>query len=88
MGSLEYEFSNDYLKLKPKEATLLDLFIFLLPFGSIKLRKLVDCPPEKEESYTSFTNRWVIFFSILSQKSLFALANLLEKWESSTGIFS
>ncbi|XP_022135571.1 uncharacterized protein LOC111007483 isoform X2 [Momordica charantia] len=87
MGPEDYQFSNDYLILKPEEATLLDLFLFILPFGYLRLRKLVDCPEEKEESYKSFGNRWVIFISILSQKFLLAIANLLEKWEPMRGKF-
>ncbi|XP_022152547.1 uncharacterized protein LOC111020243 [Momordica charantia] len=75
MGSKEIQFASDYLILKPEEATLLDLFLFVLPFGFKNLRKLVDCPPEKEESYNSFGNRWIIFFSILWQKILLAFLN-------------
>ncbi|XP_022139747.1 uncharacterized protein LOC111010582 [Momordica charantia] len=87
MGSQENKFSSDYLILKPEEATLLHLFLFTLPFGYRKLRNLVDCPVAKENSYTTFGNRWVIFISILLQKFLLAIANLIKYCKSMRGKF-
>ncbi|KAG6591383.1 Lipase, partial [Cucurbita argyrosperma subsp. sororia] len=74
MGSKQNEFSEDYLILKPKEASLVDVFLFILPLGSRRIRSLIDCPDAKEESYSSFKARCTIFVSILVQKFLLALA--------------
>ncbi|XP_022132571.1 uncharacterized protein LOC111005368 isoform X1 [Momordica charantia] len=85
MGSEDHQFSDDYLILKPEEATLLDLFLFILPFGFRKIRKLVDCPAAKENSYRSIQSRLIIFVSILFQKLVLAISNLAKKFKLMRG---
>ncbi|XP_038896693.1 triacylglycerol lipase OBL1-like [Benincasa hispida] len=74
----ETEYSKDYLVLKPKDATLKDVFLSLLPSGSTKIQNLIICPDDKVENYTNFKARRDIFFSILVLKFLFSLASLLK----------
>lgn len=83
MASKEHEFSKNYLILKPQNANIVDLFLFLLPFGFRKRTKFIDCPEGKEDSYTSsFTNRWLIFISIVLQIILLAIATPLAKLDA------
>lgn len=76
MGWKEHEFSKNYVILKPHNANLLDLFLFILPFG-FKRRKLMDCPDDKQDSYRSFADRLIIFISMLLQLFLLAIATPL-----------
>lgn len=78
---MENGFSKNYVILKPENANLLDLFLFLLPFG-LRKRKFIDCPIGKEDSYRSFTNRWLIFISMLLQIMFAAIATPLAKLDS------
>ncbi|CAK9317148.1 unnamed protein product [Citrullus colocynthis] len=72
----EHEFSKNYVILKPHNANVFDLFLFILPFG-FKKRKLMDCPDGKEESYRSFADRLIIFVSMLLQILILAIATPL-----------
>lgn len=74
--------SVDYLTLKTESASLLKLFLFTLSYKFVDIRKLVDCPPGKENSYTSFGDRWIIVSSILLQKFLLSIANHLKMFKS------
>ena len=76
MAWKEHEFSKNYVILKPHNANLFDLFLFLLPFG-FKKRKLMDCPDANEDSYTSFADRLIIFVSLLLQIFILAIATPL-----------
>ncbi|XP_022940183.1 uncharacterized protein LOC111445886 [Cucurbita moschata] len=77
----ECEFSKNYMILKPNDAKLLDLFLFLLPFG-LRKTKFIDCPEGNEDSYNNFTDRWSIFISVLLQIILAAAATPLAKLDS------
>ncbi|KAG6608469.1 Lipase, partial [Cucurbita argyrosperma subsp. sororia] len=77
----ECEFSKNYMILKPDNAKLLDLFLFLLPFG-LRKTKFIDCPEGYEDSYNNFTDRWSIFISVLLQIILAAAATPLAKLDS------
>lgn len=77
--------SNDYLILKPESATLLDLFLFILPFNFVDIRNLIDCPPAHQNSYKTFPFRWIIVSSILIQKLLLAIAKLLQIYDNIRG---
>lgn len=79
--------SVDYLTLKTESASLLKLFLFTLSYKFVDIRKLVDCPPGKENSYTSFGDRWIIVSSILLQKFLLSIANHLKMFKSMQGIY-
>ncbi|XP_038897372.1 triacylglycerol lipase OBL1-like [Benincasa hispida] len=74
--------SVDYLTLKAESATLLNLFLFTLSYKFVDIRKLVDCPTGKEQSYTSFGDRWIIVSFILLEKILVAIANLLKMFNT------
>lgn len=67
MVSDEKYFCSNYMVLKPKEATGLDL-IRLLISPNIYKRKFIDCPHGTKE--TLFQSRWVIFLSVFLLKFL------------------
>ncbi|XP_050943659.1 triacylglycerol lipase OBL1-like [Cucumis melo] len=69
----EHEFSKNYVILKPHNANVFDLILFILPFG-FKKRKLMDCPDGKEDSYRSFADRLIIFVSLLLQILILTIA--------------
>ncbi|XP_031740340.1 uncharacterized protein LOC101203391 isoform X2 [Cucumis sativus] len=69
----EHEFSKNYVILKPHNANVFDLILFILPFG-FKKRKLMDCPDGKEDSYRSFADRLIIFVSLSLQILILAIA--------------
>ncbi|EEF52390.1 uncharacterized LOC8278856 [Ricinus communis] len=58
-------FCYNKLLLDPKEASFFDL-IYLLFSSDIKSRRFVECPEEQE--LIDFSNRWLIFISVLAQK--------------------
>ncbi|XP_038896694.1 triacylglycerol lipase OBL1-like [Benincasa hispida] len=77
MGSNEIEFRENYLILKAKDAKVRDVFLFLLPSGSRKIKNVIYCPDDQIGFYTNFKARWTISVSILAQKFLLTLATLL-----------
>ncbi|XP_038899591.1 triacylglycerol lipase OBL1-like [Benincasa hispida] len=81
MDLMESEFSKNYVILKPENANLLDLFLFLLPFG-LRKRKFIDCPLGKEDPFKNFRDRWLIFISMLLQFILAIIATPLAKLDS------
>lgn len=81
MVLMENEFSKNYVILKPENANLLDLFLFLLPFG-LRKKKFIDCPYGKEDYFTNFADRWLIFVSMLLQFILALIATPLAKLDA------
>ncbi|KGN55200.1 hypothetical protein Csa_012841 [Cucumis sativus] len=76
MGSNEIQLNENGLTLKPDKAKVRDVLEFLLPSGSRKIKKLMECPDDQIELYTNFKARWTISVSILTQKFLSAIASL------------
>ncbi|KAH7567434.1 hypothetical protein ACOSQ2_010982 [Xanthoceras sorbifolium] len=64
----EEHFCQNYLFLKPEEATLFDL-IRLLYSSKLEERRFVECSSEAD-CHGNFRRRWIIFISVVSQKVL------------------
>ncbi|TXG52423.1 hypothetical protein EZV62_021592 [Acer yangbiense] len=68
MASEEYLCQN-YLFLKPKEATLFDL-IHLLYSSNLEELRFVECSDQADRHINNFRRRWLIFISVVAQKLL------------------
>ena len=66
-SSWENGFASSYMLLKPEELSLFDLIAILFS-SDLGKRKFVDCPEGTVEE--TFRYRWLIFISVLTQKSL------------------
>ncbi|GMP44055.1 hypothetical protein CsSME_00013159 [Camellia sinensis var. sinensis] len=82
----EADFCRDYLLLKPKHASLLDLVRILFSSDIENLRRFVETPKLAHHLRDS-EPRWLIFISILAQKLLLYFknpmartGNVLELW--------
>ncbi|KAL8044507.1 hypothetical protein ABFX02_08G049400 [Erythranthe guttata] len=69
-SSCNKSFCDDYLLLKPEEASFSEL-VKMLFSSDVGKRKFVDCP---EGSREPFGRRWIMFVSVLVQKFLSATA--------------
>ncbi|XP_050208645.1 triacylglycerol lipase OBL1-like [Mercurialis annua] len=69
-------FCYDRLLLDPEEASFSDL-LYLLFSSDIKSRRFVECP--EEHKFRNFSDRWLIFISIIFQKIFLYIRNPLAR---------
>ncbi|KAI4316694.1 hypothetical protein L6164_024649 [Bauhinia variegata] len=69
-------FSDNYLLLKPGEASLVDLGRLLFS-SKLGKRSFIECPEELE--YAEFRRRWLIFVSVVAQKALAASGKTMKQ---------
>ena len=81
MDSTEHKFSKSFLILKLDNVKLIDLLLFLHP-TAYKKTKFIHCSESNEDSYKNFKDRVFIFFYILLQLFLIAIAPGLAKLDA------
>ncbi|OMO78917.1 Lipase, class 3, partial [Corchorus capsularis] len=81
----ENNFCDEYLLLKPEEASFFDLFRLLFSSDQLEKGKFIDCPQGYD--LKNFRRRWLIFVSIVAQKLLLLVrrplaivGNVVETW--------
>lgn len=82
-------FGDDYLLLKPREASTVDLFGLLVSSDPKEHKKFINAPDPDHlaNDLISFRRRWLLFVSVVAQKLLLLaggpmelIGNAIETW--------